>query len=71
MDDYEAQEEERKKMQELQNLEQSGATLGDFLPPLWRRLHENLIKEGFTETQAFDLLKSYILGSSGGRITPN
>ena len=28
--------------------------------PLWRNLYLGLVKEGFTEQQAFELLKTYI-----------
>ena len=60
--------EQRKHLQEQQKLEQGAALVADAFPPLWKRLHENLLKEGFDQTQAMELLKTYIL--SNGQVRP-
>lgn len=49
----------------LQDLDQAVATVGDMWPPLWRRIYDNLLSEGFTEQQAMSLLKTYIMASCG------
>jgi hypothetical protein len=36
------------------------ATLSEILPHLWRKIYLGLLKEGFTEFQAFELLKTYV-----------
>ena len=48
-------------------LDQQMALMLDFLPTQWRLLFLRLIQEGFTETQALDLLKSYIKASCGSQ----
>lgn len=57
------------KTKDLQRLEQGFATLGDIYPPLWRRMYGNCISEGFSEMQAMELVKTWILsqGSGGAR----
>ncbi|MRX70859.1 hypothetical protein GJU40_01590 [Bacillus lacus] len=42
----------------IQALEQMQATLRDLSPVLWS-YKENLVKQGFTEEQAFALVKDY------------
>lgn len=51
---------EREKIEKQAEFERNMATLGDMLPGHWRRIYENLKTEGFTESQAMDLLKAYI-----------
>jgi hypothetical protein len=48
-------------LKKQQELEQVHAFLGDNYPPLWRRLYDNMLKEGFNETQSFILLQTFIL----------
>jgi len=44
--------------------DQSAKLLGDNLPPLWKKLFDGCIKEGFTEIQAMELVKTYIMSLS-------
>jgi len=60
--------EQRKHLQQQQQLEQGAALVADAFPPLWKRLHENLLKEGFDPAQAMELLKTYVL--SNGQVRP-
>ena len=48
--------------------DQQAATLAEMFPPLWRRLYNGLVCEGFTKEEAMALLKTYILCS--GTIKP-
>lgn len=45
-------------------LEQSCATLSEFMPPLWRGLYDGCIASGFTDAQSIELVKAYILSQS-------
>ena len=45
------------------DMEAAYTFLAEVSPPHWRRLYENSLKEGFTETQAFSLLRVYILAN--------
>ncbi len=45
----------------MSDLDQSVAT--DLFPTLWRGLYMRLMEEGFTDVQAFELVKTYILAS--------
>lgn len=54
--------------EETANADQGMTYLGESLPPLWRKLYENCIAEGFTELQAMQLVRTYIHGNSGGRL---
>jgi len=45
---------------EIAQMDQAISLVSETLPPLWWNLYNNLVKEGFTPEQAFDLLKSYI-----------
>lgn len=60
----------RDKNQQIHEMDQGTAFVSDYLPTLWMRVYTNLMKEGFQEPKAFELLKVYILGSSGARIGP-
>jgi hypothetical protein len=50
-------------------LEQNQALMIELWPPLWRQLYEALLEKKFTETQALELVKTYIL-STGASIRP-
>ena len=50
----------RNDIEKHAKFEQDMAKLGDILPGHWRRIYENLKTEGFTESQAMELLKAYI-----------
>jgi len=41
-------------------LDQDVTLITDNLPPMWRNLYTKCIKEGFTEKQSFELLKTFI-----------
>jgi hypothetical protein len=45
-------------------VDQAAAWLVDSLPPLWHNLYKQCRKEGFTELQAFELVKTYILAQA-------
>lgn len=49
---------------DLQKLDQSTAVLADILPPMWKRMYDHLIAVEFTETQAMDILKAYIMSAN-------
>jgi hypothetical protein len=49
-------------------LEQAQAMLVETLPPLWRGLYLNSVKEGFTKVQALELVKTFILSSASGGV---
>jgi hypothetical protein len=49
------------KTRGLQNLEQNSALLADYLPGLWHRMYQNLLKEGFEQGLAMEILKAYII----------
>lgn len=49
------------------DLDQKSALMGDLFPGLWKRIYDNLLVEGFTELQAMELLKAFIVGQAGGR----
>jgi hypothetical protein len=44
-------------------LDQSTALIAEICPPHWRRLYENCIREGFLESQALELVKTYIIST--------
>ena len=44
-----------------QAIEQAMAHVAELYPPHWMRLYGNLIKEGFDEKQAMEVLKVFIL----------
>ena len=46
-------------------LDQGLALMLDFFPVQWRQLYLRLIEEGFQETQALELVKTYIKASCG------
>lgn len=46
-------------------LDQSIAFFVDFVPTTWRRLYVRLVEEGFTEQQALELVKTYIMANCG------
>ena len=41
-------------------LDQSSALLAEMLPPLWWGLYRACVDEGFTESQALELVKTYL-----------
>ncbi len=49
---------------DIAKMDQAGAFLGDCLPKLWRRLYLGCIGEGFTEWQAIELVKAYLVAVS-------
>jgi hypothetical protein len=51
------------------NWEQSSTALSDMFPPLWKALYDKCIAEGFTEAQAMELLKVFILSNGTPRFS--
>ena len=45
-------------------IDQAAALLSDNFPPMWRRLYEALLDQGFTEVESMKLLQTYILSNS-------
>lgn len=44
----------------MANADQALSWIADTMPGIWRRMYDNLIKEGFTTTEALDIVKVYI-----------
>lgn len=61
-----ASEEEIKRLEQQRQLDTSMAFVGDHLPPLWKRLYDNLMTEGFKDHEALDILKTYIISQGSG-----
>jgi len=53
-------DEEIKRINEQQKIEQNLASVCQVGPRLWRGLYVNLLEEGFDELQSLDLLKTFI-----------
>jgi hypothetical protein len=51
-------------------IDQATALIAELCPPHWRRLYQNCMREGFSENQAFELVKTYILGTNTRGINP-
>ena len=49
--------------EEIHKLDQDLATMAEFYPRIWRNLYESCIKEGFNESDAMRLVRSYIEAS--------
>ena len=47
------------------DIDQTAALIRDTIPPLWYGLYSRLQEEGFTEQQAMELLKIYIISCHG------
>lgn len=45
-------------------LDQAIQAVSEFLPPMWRRLYVELVAAKFTELQALELVKTYIMATS-------
>lgn len=58
-------DEEARMMKINSEFEQASARMADTCPPMWRRLYCNSVIEGFTEYQAMELVKTFILGMWG------
>lgn len=52
---------------DVAKFDQSTEFITKSFPALWRGLYLNLVESGFSETQAMDLLKTYILSMGSGR----
>lgn len=50
--------------------EQSNAAMAEIFPSLWKSLFDGCVKQGFTEVEAMQLVKTYILGQSSGGVKP-
>lgn len=55
------------QLRELQKLEQARHAIADYCPPLWWQLYQGNLLQGFTEAQAFELVKVYAHGMAGGK----
>lgn len=60
-------EEKRAEMKKKAMTEQVMAEIADRMPSFWFRMYSNCIREGFSETQAMDLVKTHILGLASQR----
>jgi hypothetical protein len=49
---------------ERAEFDQAQATLVETFPPLWRGLYRNCMEVGFSEEEAMELVKTYILSCS-------
>jgi len=45
-------------------IDQASAWLAECLPPLWWSLFEGCLQAGFTESNAIDLVKTYIVANN-------
>lgn len=59
---------DKDKARQLHDFEQAAAMNAENFPPMWKRMYENLVKEGFTEDQAMRILLFHVHGMSGGKI---
>lgn len=57
-----------KQAKQISELEQSAAFIAETLPPLWKRMFDNLKQNGFSEAQAFQLTLTYVHGQAGGKM---
>ncbi len=57
----------REENQRRHEQEQGFSMMGDTLPPVWRRIYENLILSGFTSAEAMQVLLAYVHGFAGGK----
>lgn len=46
---------------DMRKMDEALTFMSDNYPRLWKRLFDNSVKEGFTEAQAMELLKTLIL----------
>ena len=49
-------------------IDQSFEMMVEIFPPLWRGLFEGCREKGFTEEQAMELVKTYILSQGSNKI---
>lgn len=55
---------------QIAELDQALRLAADSMPPLWRRLYHNCVSEGFTEDQAMQLVKTFIISQGIGDKKP-
>lgn len=46
------------------------SVLRDVVPRMWWNLYQGCLQVGFDKTQAFNLVQTYILGTTSGGIRP-
>lgn len=46
---------------EQHDAEQGSAYLAEFLPPAWWGIYSGCLKEGFSEAQSFELVRSWMM----------
>lgn len=51
-------------------MDQATSFMLEHFPPLWRRLYTSLVQEGFKESEALDLTKTYIIAQGTGDKLP-
>lgn len=56
---------EIEQMKKLQELDQTLANISSTAPRLWRGIYDGLIEQGFNESQAIDLVKTFIQAAHG------
>jgi hypothetical protein len=55
---------------DVRRFDQGAAWLADNLPPQWRRMYDNCIKEGFDTLDSLALVKAYIISQGQGDKRP-
>lgn len=53
---------------DLHRTEQLLAQFAEQWPPMWKRMFDNLVKQGFAKEEAMRVLCAYIHGAAGGRL---
>ena len=51
------------------SIDQGVALNSEYLPIMWRGLHDGCLAQGFTESQALSLVKAYILANGTNGIS--
>lgn len=49
---------------EIAEYDQNAKLVLDVIPSFWKQMYVSLIKEGFSETQSMEILKTYITASA-------
>lgn len=55
--------------EEMQKMDQGMAMLADTMPPHWKRMFDNLVREGFTPEQSMAIVRTYVHGLAGGKLS--
>ena len=52
----------------MQDLDQRTAEFAETMPPMWRRVFENLVAQGFNDEQALKIIMAMVHGAFGGKL---